>query len=61
VKNSLQMFVFIGGSRNTVGMDCRLIFFVFLNIYFVESGGRKINENKLLSGKSTRFVFFWFL
>jgi hypothetical protein len=34
-------------------MNFRFIF--SLNILFVESGGRKINENKLLSGKLTRF------
>jgi hypothetical protein len=49
--------LFLAGSRNTVGMNHIDIFlFYFVNHFiFIESGGKKLNENKLLSGKNSRY------
>ncbi len=50
---------FLAGSRNTIGMNIVFCFFSFVNnliFFLLESGGKKLNENKLLSGKNSRFV-----
>lgn len=48
--------VWKSGSRNTIGKLNLLLDFKKINFnYFIESGGRSINENKALTSKKNRF------